>query len=130
MIIFCMRIRRLGYIKEDDMSRKKREWYPGATYHVMSRGNRRTALYKDASDHILFMECIKRARELYPFKIHALCLMSNHFHMAIETSEVELWRIMKRILHPYCMNFNHKYDFTGHLFESRYVSKYPRDRYS
>ena len=47
--------------------------------------------------------------------------------MAIETSEVELWRIMKRILHPYSMNFNHKYDFTGHLFESRYVSSLIED---
>ena len=33
------------------MSRKKRIWYPGATYHVMSRGNRRTVLFKDTSDY-------------------------------------------------------------------------------
>ena len=79
------------------MGRKKREWYPGATYHVMSRGNRRTVLYKDVSDHIRFLECIAKAAELYPFKIHALCLMSNHFHMTIETIDVELWRIMQRI---------------------------------
>ena len=104
------------------MSRPKREWYPGATYHVMSRGNRRTVLYKDASDYMRFIECIVRARELYPFKLHSLCLMTNHFHMAIETQNIELWKIMQRILHPYSMDFNHKYNFTGHLFESRYTS--------
>ena len=47
------------------MSRKKREWYPGATYHVMSRGNRRTSLFKESSDYLCFLECIKRSKEAY-----------------------------------------------------------------
>ncbi len=104
------------------MSRAKREWYPGATYHVMSRGNRRTALFKDKFDYVEFLECVIRARRLYQFKIHSICLMTNHFHMAIETGDKELWKIMQRMLHPYSMDFNHKYHFTGHLFESRYTA--------
>ena len=40
----------------------------------------------------------------------------------IETADTELWKIMQRILHPYSMDFNHKYHFTGHLFESRYTA--------
>ena len=43
------------------MSRKKREWYPGAMYHVMSRGNRRTVLFKDKADYLRFLECVERA---------------------------------------------------------------------
>ncbi len=54
-----------------ELSRKKREWYPGATYHVMSRGNRRTALFKDQSDYIRFLECVSRTKELYDYKIHS-----------------------------------------------------------
>ncbi len=104
------------------MSRPKREWYPGATYHVMSRGNRRLTLYKDADDFLSFLHSVSRAKELYPFKIHSLCLMTNHFHMVIETTDVALWKIMQRILHPYTMNFNRKYNYTGHLFESRYTA--------
>ena len=104
------------------MPRQKREWYEGAIYHVMSRGNRRLALFKDSDDYLIFLECILKARELYPFKIHSLCLMTNHFHMAIETADVELWKIMLRILHPYSMNFNRKHHFTGHLFEKRYTA--------
>ena len=104
------------------MSRKKRVWYPGATYHVMSRGNRRTSLFKDSSDYLCFLECIKRSKEAYGFKIHSLCLMTNHFHMIIETGDTELWKIMQKMLHPYSMDFNHKYSFTGHLFESRYTA--------
>ena len=47
------------------MSRKKRIWYPGASYHVMSRGNRRTVLFKDASDYIRFLGCIASSKERY-----------------------------------------------------------------
>ena len=104
------------------MSRKKREWYPGATYHVMSRGNRRTSLYKDKSDYLRFLECVSSAKQQYGCKIHALCLMTNHFHMIVETDRTELWKIMQKMLHPYSMDFNHKYSFTGHLFESRYTA--------
>lgn len=103
------------------MSRKKRVWYPGATYHVMSRGNRRTSLFKDESDYLRFLECISRAKGIYAFTIHSLCLMTNHFHMSIETADVELWKIMQKILHPYSMDFNQKYKYTGHVFESRYT---------
>ena len=104
------------------MSRKKRIWYPGATYHVMSRGNRRTVLFKDNSDYMRFLECVALARKQYGFRIHSICLMSNHFHVIVGTDEVELWKIMQKMLHPYSMDFNHKYHFTGHVFESRYTA--------
>ncbi len=79
-------------------------------------------LYKDADDFLSFLQTVSRAKELYPFKIHSLCLMTNHFHMVIETADIELWKIMQRILHPYAMNFNRKYNYTGHLFENRYTA--------
>ncbi len=104
------------------MPRPRREWYPGAFYHVMSRGNRRLVLYNDEDDFISFLELILETREKYQFMVHSLCLMSNHFHMALETKDVELWKIMKRMLHPYSVNFNKKYNYTGHLFENRYTS--------
>ena len=88
----------------------------------MSRGNRRTALFKEKSDYLQFLDCIARSKEMYDYKIHALCLMTNHFHMLIETQMDELWKIMQRMLHPYSMDFNHKYKYTGHVFESRYTA--------
>ena len=51
------------------MSRPKREWYPGATYHVMSRGNRRLALFKDEADYLLFLEGIMRVKKKHLFAI-------------------------------------------------------------
>ena len=104
------------------MARQKRVWYPGAIYHVMSRGNRRTAIFQDRGDYLHFLEITKIIKEKYPFKIHSLCLMTNHFHMAIETVSTELWRIMQKLLSVYAEEFNHKYSFTGHLFEGRYTA--------
>ena len=104
------------------MARQKRVWYPGATYHVMSRGNRRTAIFQDRGDYLHFLEVTRIIKEKYPFKIHSLCLMTNHFHMAIETISTELWRIMQKLLSVYAEEFNHKHSFTGHLFEGRYTA--------
>lgn len=109
-------------MEEIHLARQKREWYPGAVYHVMSRGNRRLALFKDEEDYLDFLFCIQKARERYPFQIHSLCLMTNHFHLLIKTDGTELWKIMQRMLHPYARIFNGKYHFSGHLFEGRYVS--------
>ena len=103
------------------MSRKKREWYPGAVYHVMSRGNRRGALFKDEDDYITFLMHVDRVRATHPFKVHACCLMTNHFHMLIETMEKELSKIMQKILHSYSMDFNYRHKYSGHVFESRYI---------
>lgn len=104
------------------MPRQKREWYPGAVYHVMSRGNRRLALYKDKDDYLDFLLCIQKTRERYSFQIHALCLMTNHFHILIETETTELWKIMQRMLNTYARIFNDRHHFSGHLFEGRYTS--------
>ena len=104
------------------MARKKRIWYPGATYHLMSRGNRRASIFQDHSDYLYFLECVQKVKENYPFKIHSICLMTNHFHMCVETGDIEVWVIMQKMLSIYAEEFNHKYSFNGHVFEGRYAS--------
>ena len=63
------------------MARKKRIWYPGATYHVMNRGNRRTPIFADHEDYLAFLKYIQAVQKKYPFKIHNICLMNNHYHI-------------------------------------------------
>ena len=99
------------------LPRKQRVWYPGATYHVMSRGNRRNSIFKDSSDYIDFLEYLGLVKEAFPFKIHSICLMTNHFHMAVETQSSELWKIMHKFLLSYAANYNRKYTLTGHRSE-------------
>ena len=104
------------------MARKKREWYPGAMYHVMSRGNRRGEILKDHNDYLFFMELIGSVKDKYPFNIHSLCLMTNHFHMAIETKDTALGKVMQKLLSVYAEEFNHRHNYCGHLFEGRFTS--------
>lgn len=104
------------------MARKKRVWYPGATYHVMSRGNRRMAIFKEHADYLYFLEQVRMVKEVHPFKIHSLCLMSNHFHMSLETMDTELWKIMQKILSVYAEEYNYRHGYSGHLFEGRYAA--------
>ncbi len=105
------------------MSRKKRIWYPCATFHVMSRGNRRNKIFNDRSDYVEFLEYLSSVKAVFPFNIHSICLMTNHFHMAIETKSVELSKIMHKLLLSYAANYNIKYNLTGHLFENRYTAQ-------
>ena len=109
------------------MSRKKRVWYPGATYHVMSRGNRRGAIYREEEDYYEFLSCLTAAKEFYSFRIFSLCLMTNHFHMALQTEQTEIWKIMHKLLLSYAANYIIKYRLTGHLFENRYVGQLIED---
>ncbi len=109
------------------VARKKRVWYPGATYHVMSRGNRRYSIFKEDGDYLMFLECLKMVKGQYDFKIHSMCLMTNHFHMVVETGNTEIWKIMHKLLLSYAASYNMKYKLTGHLFENRYVGQLIED---
>ena len=109
------------------MSRKKRIWYPGATYHVMSRGNRHVRIFDDAADYRLFLEYMLQIREKHRYWVHSICLMTNHFHIAIETEDDKLSRIMQKVLSVYAEEFNHRYNYSGHLFEGRYTASLIED---
>ena len=109
------------------MSRKSRIWYPGATYHVISRGNRKGEIFLEPADYIDFLEYLASVQMDYPFTLHAICLMTNHFHMEIGTQDVDLSVIMRKLLSPYAANFNHKYHLTGHVFENRYTAELIED---
>jgi len=104
------------------MPRKKREWYEGACYHVMGRGNRHCAIYKDKEDYVTFLNLVASVKARYPFTLHAYCLMTNHFHLLITTSNDPIWKIMQPIMNHYARTFNQKNGLDGHLFDSRYAS--------
>ena len=102
------------------MPRKERIWYPHAIYHVMNRGVRKTPLFTEAAEYNTFYRILLKAQEKYGFKLHAYCLMKNHYHLLIETQNEELWKIMKDINQVYAQNFNYRHATRGHVFEARY----------
>ncbi len=102
------------------MGRPLRIEYPGAFYHVTSRGNEQKDIFKSESDREKFLTYLKSAAERYGAVFHAYCLMSNHYHLMIETPEGNLSRIMKHINNSYTNYFNVKRKRAGHLLQGRY----------
>ena len=125
--IFYTSIIRIIVLITLTMARKKREWYPGATYHVMSRGNRKAAIFNDVTDNLFFLKILGDVKELHPFKIHSICLMTNHFHMAIEIADIAPGRIMQKALGSYANYYNQRHSLSGHVFEGRYASSLIED---
>ena len=109
------------------MGRKRREWYPGAIYHLMERGIRRQEIFKEDIDYVMFLMILRRVTEAYNAKVHAYCLMTNHFHLLLETDKNEIGKIMQKIAGDYARTYNKKYGYRGHLFEDRYKSCIVKD---
>lgn len=102
------------------MARKLRIQYPGAIYHVMSRGNHREVIFADDGDRTLFTETLGEACAKTDWQIHAWCLLPNHFHLVVETPEPNLVAGMKWLLGTYTVRFNRRHQKVGHLFAGRY----------
>ena len=102
------------------ISRKPHIWYPGAIYHVMSRGNRQQNIFKCDDDYQLFLLLLEETMSKYPFLLHSYCLMTNHIHLQVETRDNDISKIMSHLLKGYSTCFNQKYNFVGHLFQGRY----------
>src|SRR4030043_1076635 len=64
--------------------------YPGAVYHITSRGNEKKPVYKDEQDRKNFLFILDKVNKRYHWLCHAYCLMDNHFHLLIETPEGNL----------------------------------------
>lgn len=102
------------------MVRHNRLWFAGAKFHVTSRGIRRSQLFFEDEDYEKYLSLLEETRRRYTFILHSYCLMSNHTHLQLQTLETPLSTIMKYLNTQYAKYFNKKYDFSGHVFESRY----------
>ncbi|MCI6858205.1 MAG: transposase [Eubacterium sp.] len=112
------------------MGRRIRKWYPGEILHVMNRGSNRQNIFLDEADFQYFLAMVKDIQKKYYFKIHAYCLMTNHYHLLMETKDTEIWVIMQRIDLRYACYFNTKYGRDGGVFRGRYrASEIDNDDY-
>jgi len=102
------------------LARQLRIEYPGALYHVTSRGNEKKDIFRSIKDRDKFLSYLSSAWERHGAVFHAYCLMSNHFHLMVETPLGNLSWIMKHINGSYTTYFNVKHKRAGHLFQGRY----------
>ncbi len=102
------------------MARKVRIEYPGAVYHLMNRGDRREAIFRDDADRERFLTTLGEACQKTDWQVHAYCLMENHFHLVVETPRGNLVAGMRWFLGTYTGRFNRRHRLSGHLFGGRY----------
>jgi putative transposase len=100
--------------------RPLRAQFPGAIYHVVSRGVLRLPIFLDAGDRPLFLVLLEDAIDRYRWCCHAYCLMGNHFHLLLETPEPNLAAGMQVLNSRYAQLFNRRHGRRGHVFEARY----------
>ncbi|MFZ2490164.1 MAG: transposase, partial [Thermoanaerobaculia bacterium] len=104
------------------MARPLRIEFSGALYHVTSRGNERRPIFRSDADRRTFLDFLGIAVRRFGWSVTAYVLMTNHFHLVIQTPEPNLSRGMHWLNGTYASWYNHKRKRSGHLFQGRFKS--------
>jgi REP element-mobilizing transposase RayT len=102
------------------MARPLRLEFPGAIYHVTSRGDRQEAIYEGDADRQQWLGILSKICERYNWRVHAYCLMDNHYHILLETADGNLSKGMRQLNGIYTQYFNRQHNRVGHVFQGRY----------
>ena len=102
------------------MARPLRIEFPGAVYHITSRGNALQSIFIDDIDRQVFLEVLGNVVEKYNWLCHAFCLLDNHYHILVETQEPNLSLGMRQLNGVFTQRVNIRHQRVGHLFQGRY----------
>ena len=102
------------------MARPVRIEYPGAVYHVITRGNNRQLIFRDDHDRTTYLEKLSSYCEDKGVELLCYCLLTNHVHLLLETPKGNLAKFMQPFQTSYTVYFNRRHRRTGHVFEQRY----------
>ena len=104
------------------MARPLRLESAAGVYHVLNRGNYRLDLFRAAKAKAAFLACLNEVCAKTGWEVHAWCLMSNHFHLAVSTPRANLVEGMRWLQGTFAVRFNRFRQERGHLFQGRYKS--------
>jgi putative transposase len=104
------------------MARPLRIQFPGAIYHITSRGNNKANIFLSNKDRDCFLEILSSTVERYQWICHSYCLMDNHYHLLIETINPNLSKGMRQLNGIYTQTFNYIHRKVGHIFQGRFKS--------
>ncbi len=102
------------------MSRPLRIEFPGAVYHVTSRGDRREDIFVDDTDRAMLLTVVAQGLARFDAQLLSYCLMSNHYHFVLQTRRGNLSALMRHINGVYTQAFNRRRGKMGHLFQGRF----------
>ena len=108
------------------MPRKPRVEYPGY-HHIINRGVARGDIFLKDDDFNKFLEILEHTRKTYTFEVHSLCLMTNHYHLLVETKSENLSLLARQINSKYAQYFNKEYKRVGPLWQGRFKSWFVHD---
>jgi REP element-mobilizing transposase RayT len=104
------------------MPRKLRLEEEGGLYHVINRGNYRTAIFGTEGAKAAFEKALAETLGQYGWRLHAYVIMSNHYHLAVETPQPNLSGGMHALQSTFATRFNRLRKERGHVFQGRYQS--------
>ena len=104
------------------MARPLRIEFPGALYHVTSRGDRKQSIFEDDRDRHIFLNTLGDAADTYQWQVFAYCLMGNHYHLLVRTPDANLSRGMRHLNGVFTQATNRRHERVGHVFQGRYKS--------
>ena len=102
------------------MARPLRIEFPGAVYHVTSRGDRREPIFVDDVDRRALLDVLALGLERFDGCALAWCFMGNHYHFVLQTRQPNLSLLMRHINGVYTQRFNQRHRKVGHLFQGRF----------
>ena len=102
------------------MARKARVEFAGAVYHLLDRGDRQEAIFRDDTDRRSFLETLGQVCGRTGWRVHAWVLMTNHYHLLVETPEANLVAGMSWFQATWTARFNRRHRLVGHLLQGRY----------
>jgi len=102
------------------MARPLRIEFEGAVYHVTSRGNAQQAIFLDDEDRTRFLERLGQVVDRFEWVCHAYCLMTNHYHLLLETPAANLSRGMQLLNGTFTQGFNRRHGRVGHVLQGRF----------
>jgi REP element-mobilizing transposase RayT len=102
------------------MPRIPRSVFPDGLFHVAARGVAKMPIYHDTNDRRNFLSLLVVAVEHYEWTCHAFCLMTNHYHLVLDTTRENLSDGMQILNGDYAQGFNGKYGRWGHVFGDRF----------
>ena len=104
------------------MPRPIRLDYPGAHFHVTSRGNEQRTIFMDEGDRRRFLSLLATTHDRFDVVCHAYCLMGNHYHLLVESGSGRFSAALQHINGSYGRFFNRRHERVGHLFQGRFKS--------
>lgn len=103
------------------MPRKPRAYAPHIPYHIVQRGNNRSACFFAPEDFGFYINTLHDALSQFAVSLHAYVLMTNHVHLLMTPADTQgISKVMQAVGRTYVKTINQRYRRTGTLWEGRH----------